>query len=90
MILEIHYRSATLTGAVSSAAVQFVTIITHAAEHPWKVLARAEHTDVLEITLIDVCGKAKGERENVSYSTCMKKKNNEKKKIKCDRMSAAP
>lgn len=40
--------------AVSSAAVQFITIIAHTAEHPWKVLARAKHADVLEITLIDV------------------------------------
>lgn len=40
--------------AVSSAAVQFVTIIAHTAEHPWKVLACSKHTDVLEITLINV------------------------------------
>lgn len=46
-----------LTSAVSTAAVQFVTIITHAAEHPWKVLAGSKHTDVLEITLIDVWGE---------------------------------
>lgn len=73
MILEIHYKSASLTSAVSSAAVQFITIIAHTAEHPWKVLARAKHADVLEITLIDVCGKDDRERGNVSYTTCIKK-----------------
>ena len=86
MILEIHYRSASLTSAVSSTAVQFITIIAHTAEHPWKVLARAKHADVLEITLIDVCGKDDRE-ENVSYTTCIKKKNNKNKRIKCDRAS---
>lgn len=44
-----------LTSAVSSAAVQFVAIVAHAAEHPRKVLAGSEHADVLEIALIDVC-----------------------------------
>lgn len=53
-------RCATLTCAVSTTAVQFVTVIAHTAEHPWKVLARSEHTDVLEITLIDVCESERG------------------------------
>lgn len=44
-----------LTSAVSSAAVQFVTVVAHAAEHPREVLARSEHADVLEIALVDVC-----------------------------------
>lgn len=43
-----------LTSAVSTAAVQFVTIVAHAAEHPRKVLAGSEHADVLEVTLVDV------------------------------------
>lgn len=53
-------ESRVLTCAVSSAAVQFVTVVTHTAEHAREVLARSKHTDVLEITLINVCGR--GER----------------------------
>lgn len=56
-----------LTGAVSSAAVQLVAIITHATEHPRKVLARSEHADVLEIALVDVCvRKARVRRDESS------------------------
>lgn len=54
--------SATRTSAVSPAAVKFVAIVTHTAEHPWKVLAGSKHTDVLEITLINVC-QGNSERE---------------------------
>ena len=56
-----------LTSTVSSTSVQFVTIITHTAEHPWKVLARSKYTDVLEIALINVCGPGGKEKESVSY-----------------------
>lgn len=57
--LKWHIKSisVSVTCAVPSTAVQFVTVITHTAEHPWKVLARSEHTDVLEIALVYVCGK---------------------------------
>lgn len=39
---------------VASAAVQLITVVTHATEHSRKVLAGSEHTDVLEVTLVDV------------------------------------
>lgn len=53
-----------LTSAVPSAAVQFVTVVAHAAEHPRKVLAGSEHTDVLEVALVDVCGE-KGQSDSI-------------------------
>jgi len=71
------YRGAALTSAVSSAAVQFVTIITHTAEHPGKVLARSKHANVLEITLVDVCGE---ERGNVRFTSNQKHWKNQNSK----------
>lgn len=54
-----------LTSAVSSAAVQFVAIVTHTAEHSRKVLACSKYTDVLEVTLINVCGE--GDRKEFFF-----------------------
>lgn len=61
--LGYSYSRGRLTSAVSSTAVQFVTIITHTTEHPRKILACSKHTDVLEITFINVCVKDNRERQ---------------------------
>lgn len=54
--IDAVHRVSTLidVSAVSSTPIKLITIITDTAEHPWQILTCPKHTDVLEITLINI------------------------------------
>ena len=58
-----------LTSAVSSTAIQLVSVVTHTAEHSRQVLACSEHADVLEVALINICES--GNRKGVWLGICL-------------------